>query len=88
MVFPKKMCNLTLGWQDLSILWCRWDKITDDEPELKRVIESLDKANIRNEQDVDIVLDLVKYEKQHKNLRRRNHSILVSLIRKYKILLS
>jgi hypothetical protein len=31
---------------------------------------------------------LMKYEKQCKNLRRRNHSILVSLIRKYKILLS
>jgi hypothetical protein len=44
-----------------------------------REIKRLDEINIRNEKDVDIVLDLVKYEKQCKDLRRRNHSILGSL---------
>jgi hypothetical protein len=45
-----------------------------------REIKRLDEINIRNEKDVDIVMDLVKYEKPCKDLRRRNHSILGSLV--------
>uniref|UniRef100_M8BV38 rRNA N-glycosidase n=1 Tax=Aegilops tauschii TaxID=37682 RepID=M8BV38_AEGTA len=67
--------NMVFGWQDMSILFCRGDDTSEENPKWTRGDERLKKADIKNRQDLINTLDFVKYEKQCKKFRKEKKKI-------------